>query len=50
MSSLHSENYSTSKRLKVSSEKSQILSCDTVVLCCVVTLLFYVVLCCVVLC
>jgi hypothetical protein len=31
VSSLHSENYSTSKHLKVSPEKSQILSCDTVV-------------------
>ena len=33
MSSLHSENYSTSKPklLKASPEKSQILSCDTVV-------------------
>jgi hypothetical protein len=28
---LHSENYSTSKPLKVSPEKSQILSCDTLV-------------------
>ena len=31
MSSLHSENYSTSKPLKVSPEKSQILNCDTVI-------------------
>jgi len=31
VSSLHSENYSTSKPLKVYPEKSQILSCDTVV-------------------
>ena len=31
MSSLQSENYSTSKPLKVSAEKSHILSCGTVV-------------------
>ena len=31
MSSLHSENYSASKPLKTSPEKSHILSCDTVV-------------------
>jgi len=31
VSSLHSENYSTSKPLNVSPEKSQTLSCDTVV-------------------
>ena len=31
MSSLHSENYSTLKPLKISPEKSQILRCDTVV-------------------
>jgi hypothetical protein len=31
VSSLHSENYSTSKPLNFSPEKSQILSCDTVV-------------------